>query len=238
MNSVKLKLTTTNNKCVFRFSSTPTDFNIVVVQKQLTACSLRKSCSFRKAKFWLTYLQQHEKKINSQLHWNASLKFAAFLVENKLTIFGGKMRRRRDSRDVRRPGLWTSLGGPCKGLASPHEFLFLLLKEEYQGRAREILHAKAPHCRRVKSSLALYNLSKRIERPLLISSNDWNKFHQKLILESRIQDCLRLPHVHGAIWWEIHSPLPLALRKAQTIREWERGLFLQTISWHNGSIAR
>ena len=79
------------------------------------------------------------------------------------------MRRRRDSRDVRRPGLSKSLGGPCKGLASPHEFFFLLLKEEYQGRAREILHAKAPHSRRVKSSLALYNLSKWIERPLLFS---------------------------------------------------------------------
>ena len=126
-NSVKLKLRTTNNKCVFPFSSTPTDFNIVVVQELLTACrcSLRKSCSFRRANFWLTYLTR--KKINSQPTLKRFIKiatfFGLFLVENKLTNFGGKTRRRRDSRDVQRPR--PGLSASRKGLRHEIHLTFL-----------------------------------------------------------------------------------------------------------------
>lgn len=166
-----------NNKLVFRFSSTPTDFSIVVVQKQLTACSLRKSCSVRTANFWLTYLQQHEKKSIVNLHWNASLKFATFLGPFRVDFW---RENASASRLAWRPASRT-LDEP--GRASAMRFaswtFFSSVKNRISRKSKGYPTCRLLNSPRVKSSLALYNLSKRIERPLLISPNDWNKLHSQ-----------------------------------------------------------
>ena len=166
-----------NNKLVFRFSSTPTDFNIVVVQEQLTACSVRKSCSFRTANFWLTYLQQHEKKSNSQPTLKRFIKICYFSWTFSCWIVAGK----RVGVATRVTSCVQDFGRACKGLR--HEIrlmnFFSSVKNRISRKSKGYPTCTLLNSPRVKSSLALYNLSKRIERPLLISPNDWNKLHSQ-----------------------------------------------------------
>lgn len=178
------------------------------------------------------------------LHWNASLKFATFLGPFRVEFW----RENASASRLAWRAASRTLDEPVR--ASAMRFaswtFFSSVKNRISRKSKGYPTCRLLNSPRVKSSLALYNLSKRIERPLLISPNDWNKLHSqgirrestawnresKTVLDyskhTRRHDGKSIPHSRSAIL-KVFLPYAnfdwtLDLRKSQPIREWERWL--------------